>query len=207
MTPENLLTTAAQGLTPPQREAHYGHPGAVLWLTGLSAAGKTSLAIALEQRLTAMGYSCYVLDGDQLRKGLNADLGFEPADRTENVRRAGEVAALFAQAGLVCIAAFISPYREDRARARAACQGQFHEVFVAADLATCEARDPKGLYRLARAGSLTRFTGVSAPYEAPEQPDLTLHTATCSLDTTVQELLDYVKRHVPLRGQGVRTSG
>lgn len=206
MTTNNLLTTALHSLTAHERTQHYGHPGAVIWLTGLSASGKTSLAMALERRLTGIGYSCYVLDGDNLRKGLNSDLGFAPTDRTENIRRAGEVAALFAEAGLICITAFISPYKADRARARAACRKGFHEVFVSADLATCEARDPKGLYRLARTGKLSCFTGVSAPYEIPEQPELIVHTVASSLQVNVEELVGYVTTRIPLRGEELRKS-
>lgn len=185
-------------VTRPDRSAHYGHAGAVLWLTGLSAAGKTSLAMTLECRLLGLGYSCYVLDGDNIRKGLNADLGFSKEDRKENIRRVGQTAALLADAGLICIAAFISPYRDDRAHARRACTTTFHEIYVKSDLATCEARDPKGLYRLARSGAIAGFTGVDAPYEEPEQPDLVVNTANTSLEECVALLLDYVIQHFPL---------
>ncbi|MFJ4347291.1 adenylyl-sulfate kinase [Pseudomonas sp. NPDC089401] len=170
--------------------------GAVIWLTGLSGSGKSSLAQALATRLGQRGHACYVLDGDTLRSGLNADLGFSPADRHENIRRTGEVAALFADAGLICIAALISPYRADRAAARRACKGAFHEIHVKADLATCEARDPKGLYRRARAGELKAFTGIDAPYEAPEQPDLVVNTATTSLQASLDLLLAYALQQV-----------
>ncbi|MEC5218132.1 adenylylsulfate kinase [Actimicrobium sp. GrIS 1.19] len=192
------LTPVVHTLDATTRATHYGHPGAVLWLTGLSASGKSSLSMALEQALMARGYSCYVLDGDNLRHGLNANLGFSPAGRSENIRRVGEVAALFADAGLICITAFISPYRADRARARQSCRSQFHEIHVAASLATCEARDPKGLYRKARSGELQDFTGISAPYEAPEHPDLTIDTTSDSLPASLQKLLDYVIAHYPL---------
>ncbi|WP_342456598.1 adenylyl-sulfate kinase [Pseudomonas sp. PSKL.D1] len=170
--------------------------GAVIWLTGLSGAGKSSLAQALATRLRQRGHRCYVLDGDTLRTGLNADLGFSPAARHENIRRTGEVAALFADAGLLCIAALISPYRADRAAARRACKGSFHEIHVNADLATCETRDPKGLYRRARAGELKAFTGIDAPYEAPEHPELVLNTATHSLPASLDLLLEYVLQQV-----------
>lgn len=171
------------------------HPGGVIWLTGLSGAGKSSLAVALERELSALGYGCYVLDGDALRTGLNADLGFGPADRSENVRRAGEVAALFADAGLLCITAFISPYAADRDRARTACVARgsaFHEIHVAADLAACEARDPKGLYRRARAGAIAEFTGISAPYEPPPQPELRIDTGSEPFSASLQRLLAHV---------------
>lgn len=175
----------------------HGHAGGVIWLTGLSGAGKSSLAAGLERALSERGYGCYVLDGDTLRRGLNADLGFSPQDRRENVRRVAEVAALFAQAGLVCITAVISPYREDRERARQCLAEGFHEVHVAADLHTCEARDPKGLYRKARAGELAEFTGVSAPYEAPLAPQLRLDTGTESFEASLAALLNHVLQHLP----------
>lgn len=180
-------------LTDPDRQARYGHPGAVVWLTGLSGAGKSTLAMELERRLFAGGYAAYVLDGDNLRHGLNADLGFDPDARRENVRRAGEVAALFADAGLICIVALISPYRDDRERARATTAPHpFYEVFVDAPLAVCEARDPKGLYRKARAHTIAGFTGIDAPYERPEAPDLVVRTDERSIDGCELELFDFV---------------
>jgi adenylyl-sulfate kinase len=195
---EKNLTAVPHALNASQRAAHYGHRGAVMWLTGLPASGKSSLAMGLEHALTTLGYSCYVLDGDNIRKGLNANLGFSPADRSENVRRLGEVAALFADAGLICITAFISPYRADRARARQSCGGAFHEIHLAADLATCEARDPKGLYKKARSGELREFTGISAPYEIPEQPQLAIDTGHESIAASVKKLVAYVECNFPL---------
>ncbi|MNM36115.1 putative adenylyl-sulfate kinase [compost metagenome] len=191
------FTTVPHSLSASDRKTHYGHDGAVLWLTGLSASGKSSLAMALEFALTQRGYSCYVLDGDNVRKGLNANLGFSANDRTENIRRVGEVAALFADAGLICITAFISPYREDRARARDAISPMFHEIYIATDLATCEARDPKGLYKKARAGELLEFTGVGAPYEVPECPQLTLNTSNESITESLLKLIHYVEGVLP----------
>ncbi len=171
------------------RVARFSHLGAVVWLTGLSGAGKTTLAMGLESALFEHGCAAYVLDGDNLRHGLNGDLGFAPEDRSENIRRVGEVAALFADAGLICIVALISPYRADRARARAAASGApFLEVHVAADLATCEARDPRGLYRLARSGRLKEFTGIDAPYETPEHPEVVIDTAQLSLPDALASL-------------------
>lgn len=193
------LTDVAHTLDAAEREDHYGHPGAVLWLTGLSASGKSTLAMALEHALMKLGYSCYVLDGDNVRNGLNANLGFSPEDRTENIRRVGEVAALFADAGLICITAFISPYRFDRARARTACRKGFHEIHVAADLATCESRDPKGLYRKARSGELREFTGISAPYEAPDSPELRIDTGGEAMVVSLEKLVTYVLSRLPLR--------
>jgi len=134
-----------------------------------------------------------VLDGDNVRHGLNANLGFSPEDRAENIRRVGEVAALFERAGLIAITSFISPYRSDRDRARAAAGDGFHEIYVKADLATCETRDPKGLYRKARAGEIKEFTGISAPYEAPENPELVIDTAATPLEECLAELAGYVE--------------
>ena len=176
------------------RGARNGHQGGVLWFTGLSGAGKSALAIELEQQLFAKGYQVYVLDGDNIRRGLNANLGFSPEDRAENIRRVGEVAALFAEAGMIVISAFISPYRSDRERARAAAGERFHEIFVHADLEECERRDPKGLYRKARAGEIADFTGISAPYEPPETADLVIDTESMGVEESVRALVAYVER-------------
>ncbi len=176
-----------------------GHIGGVIWLTGLSGAGKSTLAVELERRLFDKGYSAYVLDGDNVRFGLNANLGFSPEDRSENIRRVGEVAALFARAGMIAITAFISPYRSDRDRARAAAPEDFHEIHVKADVATCESRDPKGLYQKARSGEIKDFTGISAPYEAPETPGLVIDTAQFSIDECVAQLIAYVETKFSLR--------
>src|SRR5262249_41961866 len=157
--------SVAESITHAERARVNGHMGGVLWLTGLSGAGKTTLALALQKELFARGYQVFVLDGDNIRKGLSRDLGFSPADRQANLRRVGETAALFAQAGFIVTTAFISPTHADRALARAAASEYFHTVYVKADLATCEKRDVKGLYRKARAGEIAEFTGISAPYE------------------------------------------
>jgi len=171
-----------------------GHSGAVVWLTGLSGAGKSTLATALELALFNQGKQVFVLDGDNLRRGLCSDLGFSPEDRKENVRRAGEVAKLFAEAGFVCIAAFISPYRSEREMARRiAPEGKFIEVYLNAPLAVCEKRDPKGLYARARSGQLKQFTGISAPYEPPERPDLEFRTDQLSVTECVGLLLDKIR--------------
>jgi bifunctional enzyme CysN/CysC len=175
-----------------ERAARNGHRGAVIWLTGLSGAGKSTLALAVERHLFTRGYFVYVLDGDNIRSGLNADLGFSAEDRAENIRRVGEVAALFADAGAVVITAFISPFARDRATARAAAGQAFHEVFVKADLQTCEARDPRGLYRRARAGQISEFTGISSPYEPPERPELVLDTAHQTIEACVEQLVRYI---------------
>ena len=187
-------------LTADNRAARNGHHGGVLWFTGLSGAGKSTLAMEVEQRLFAKGYQVYVLDGDNVRRGLNANLGFSPEDRTENIRRVGEAAALFADSGIICITAFISPYRVDRDRARASAPGRFHEIYIKADVETCEQRDPKGLYKKARAGEIPQFTGVSAPYEAPEAADLEVDTATETVPESVERIVRYVEKVFTLKG-------
>jgi adenylylsulfate kinase len=177
-----------------EREAVLGQRGATIWLTGLSGSGKSTLAVAVEAELVKRGKLAYVLDGDNVRHGLNKNLGFSPADRTENIRRIAEVAKLFTDCGVLAFTSFISPYRADRAAARALfADGDFIEVFVSADVATCEGRDPKGLYKQARAGKIPEFTGISAPYEAPEKPELLLDTAKQSIEQSVAELLGYLE--------------
>ena len=196
--------TVDHGISRAARARRNGHRGGVVWLTGLPGAGKSTLAIAAEDHLFRKGYQVYALDGDNVRHGLNATLGFSPEDRAENIRRVGEVAALFAEAGFIVLTAFISPYRSDRARARAAAERAspegFHEVHVQAPLAVCEARDPKGHYRRARAGEIADFTGVSAPYETPERPDLTVETGARTVEQSVQALIDYIERQFTLTG-------
>ena len=187
------ITWHTTQVTPAMRAEKYGQTGAVVWLTGLSGSGKSTLAVALEARLIEMGRIAYVLDGDNMRHGLNRDLGFAPEDRTENVRRVGEVARLFADAGVIALAAFISPYRAGRAAIAARVGARFYEVHVATPLAVCEARDPKGLYGKARSGEIQGFTGISAPYEAPETPHLRLDTSTLSLDAAVTRLIDMLR--------------
>ncbi len=166
----------------------------MLWFTGLSGSGKTTLALELERRLHEAGRLSYVLDGDNVRQGLSADLGFSPQERAENIRRIGEVAALFADAGYIVITAFISPYRRDRRRARRTAVDPFHLVHLSAPLEVCEERDPRGLYKKARRGEIADFTGVSAPYEAPEHPDLTVDTAGLTVDESLALLMDYAER-------------
>ena len=187
-----------QKISPEQRAARNGHSGGILWFTGLSGAGKSTLALELQKRLFEKGYQVYVLDGDNIRQGLNSDLGFSPAERTENIRRVGEAAALFANAGMIVISAFISPYREDRKRARSAAPEHFHTVHIKADVATCEQRDTKGLYKKARAGTVLDFTGVSAPYEEPENPELVIDTMQHSVEECVAQLVAYVESQFDL---------
>ncbi len=193
------LTIVEHRVATSSRAQRNGHAGGVLWFTGLSGAGKSTLAMAVEQHLFGKGYQVYVLDGDNIRSGLNANLGFSPADRAENIRRVGEAAALFANAGILCIAAFISPYRSDRERARQAAGKAFHEIHIDADLAICEQRDPKGLYAKARAGEIEDFTGVSAPYEAPADPELTVDSGDRSIAACVQDIVTYVERAFKLK--------
>ncbi len=188
----NLVPVRHQ-VTAAERATRAHHAGAVLWFTGLPGSGKSTLAMALERRLFDLGWQVYTLDGDNVRRGLSADLGFSPHDREENIRRIGEVATLFADAGTVCIVAFISPYRADRARAhQAAGDRRFFEVYVRSALATCERRDPKGHYARARAGQIKDFTGVDAPYEVPERPSIVIDTETQDIETCVAQLLEFV---------------
>jgi bifunctional enzyme CysN/CysC len=189
------ITAVAHRVTNPQRIARNGHTGGVLWFTGLSGAGKSTIAMAVEQELFRRGYQAYVLDGDNVRRGLNSNLDFSPEDRAENIRRVGEVAALFADSGQIVVTAFISPYRTDRRRARAAAGNGFHEIHIKASLETCEKRDPKGLYRRARSGEIAEFTGVTAPYETPDSPELTIDTDRLSIDQSVAAVLEYVDRN------------
>ncbi|HET6451941.1 MAG TPA: sulfate adenylyltransferase subunit CysN [Spirochaetia bacterium] len=167
----------------------------IVWFTGLSGSGKSTIANALERRLCALGYHTYLLDGDNLRHGLNRDLGFGPADRSENIRRAGDVARLMVDAGLIVLCAFVSPYRRDRDAIRASVEsGEFVEVHVATPLATCELRDKKGLYKRARAGQLKGLTGIDSPYEAPQDPDVLLDAATQSVEDCALKVLGYLLR-------------
>ncbi len=188
------LTAVAHKVTLRDRWLANRHKGGILWLTGLSGAGKSTIAMEVERRLFHKGYQVFVLDGDNLRQGLNSDLGFNASDRAENIRRVGEVAHLFAQAGMIVITAFISPYRQDRDRARAAAPALFHEIHVKAGVETCEARDPKGLYAKARQGTIAEFTGITAPYEPPVDPELVVDTEQLGIDEAVERVLRYVDR-------------
>jgi bifunctional enzyme CysN/CysC len=168
-----------------------GHVSGILWLTGLSGSGKSTLALRLEEELFKRGKQVFVLDGDNVRHGLCADLGFSPEDRQENIRRVGELAQILAQAGFIVVTAFISPYRADRDGVRARAGDMFHEIHVAADLETCERRDPKGLYKKARSGEIPEFTGISAPYEAPYAAELVIDTGELDVDSCIERLMDY----------------
>jgi adenylyl-sulfate kinase len=187
------LRWCPSAITASDRARLTGHAGRVIWLTGLPGAGKSTIARALEGKLFENRKLAYVLDGDNLRHGLCSDLGFAPEDRKENIRRVGEVAKLLADAGVICIAAFISPYRADRQIVRGILRPEeFIEVYVNAPVEVCERRDPKGLYARARAGELKDFTGISAPYEPPENPDVELRTD----QHTVAESVELVMRHL-----------
>jgi adenylylsulfate kinase len=205
---ENIVWHAA-AVTADDRRRVLHQSGCVLWMTGLSGSGKSTIARALEQRLLIQGHAAYVLDGDNIRHGLNADLDFSPESRSENIRRVAEVAALVADAGLITITAFISPYAADRKRAATIINGdavstpaRFIEVFIDTPLAVCEQRDPKALYAKARAGNIPDFTGISAPFEAPENPDLTLRTASMSVEKAVDMIVDYLHTHNHLETEG-----
>ena len=181
-------------VTRADREELNGHRGCTVWLTGLSGSGKSTIAVALEKELWGRGVRAYILDGDNIRHGLNKNLGFSPMDRTENIRRIGEVAKLFTDGGMVTLTAFISPYRADRDQVRAIMRpGDFIEVFVDCPVETCEERDVKGLYKKARAGEIKEFTGISAPYEAPASAELTIKSHELALEQSVAAVLGYLE--------------
>lgn len=193
MFPDRLVTKVTPSVSRAERCVRNGHESGVLWLTGLSGAGKSTLAMAASSALFETGFHTYVLDGDNLRAGLNVDLGFSKADRAENIRRAAEVAALVADSGAIVLAAFISPMAADRQLASQIIKNNFHEVYIRASLSSCEKRDPKGLYRLARAGKIQSFTGISAPYESPEAPSLTIDTNSSLISRSTDTLVEFVK--------------
>jgi adenylylsulfate kinase len=177
------------------RERMLEQRGVTLWFTGLSGAGKSTLAVATEEALYEQGYLTYILDGDNIRSGINSNLGFSPEDRTENIRRIAEIAKLYRDTGIINLTAFISPYREDRQLARRLADGDFIEVFVDAPLDICEERDPKGLYKKARSGEIKDFTGIDAPYEAPEKPEIHVNTGEQSINECVEQVMEYLKHH------------
>ncbi|HBX23513.1 MAG TPA: adenylyl-sulfate kinase [Desulfotomaculum sp.] len=173
-----------------------GHKSCVLWLTGLSGSGKSTLAIEVEKELYKHRILSYVLDGDNVRHGLNKDLGFSTSDRQENIRRIGEVAKLFVDAGLFVITAFISPFKEDRQKVRELFEpGEFVEIHVNCSIDICEKRDPKGLYEKARQGIIKNFTGISSPYEAPVRPELVINTDEQTIEESVEQVINYLRNH------------
>ncbi|URZ14038.1 adenylyl-sulfate kinase [Clostridium felsineum] len=177
------------------REKMLKQKGVVLWFTGLSGSGKSTVASLLEKSLYEMGYLTYLLDGDNLRHGLNSDLGFRSEDRTENIRRVSEVAKLFADGGIITITTFISPFKEDRSNARKLLGEDFVEVYIDCPLEVCEKRDPKGIYRKARDGEIKNFTGIDSPYEAPENPNITVKTYENTEKQCVQDIIEYLREH------------
>jgi adenylylsulfate kinase len=177
-----------------ERRAQHGHYPCLLWYTGLSGSGKSTIANAVDRMLFEGGCHTYLLDGDNVRHGLNKDLGFDDVSRVENIRRISEVGCLFMDAGLIVSTAFISPFQADRAQARELAKGYMIEIFVDTPLAVCEQRDPKGLYQKARAGQIPHFTGISSPYEAPEQPEIHLQTADLSIEQAARQVVQYLEQ-------------
>lgn len=183
-------------VTRERRELQNGHRSVLLWFTGLSGAGKSTLAHAVEEKLHQMGIRTFVFDGDNVRHGLCSDLGFSADHRIENIRRIGEMAKLFLDAGVIPLAAFISPFRKDREGVRSLVpQGDFLEIYCKCDLETCESRDVKGIYKRARAGEIKDFTGISSPYEEPENPELIIETSKLSLEESVEKVLGLLREH------------
>lgn len=183
-------------LSKAERALQKRQKASVLWFTGLSASGKSTIAGAVEQMLFELGHHTYLLDGDNVRHGLNKDLGFSDEDRIENIRRIGEMAKLFADSGLIVLSAFISPFRSDRQMVRDLMpEGEFVEIFMNTPLEVCETRDPKGLYQKARRGEIKNFTGIDSAYEPPEQPEIVLNTAECSVEECAKHVIDYLRLH------------
>lgn len=196
MSQSTNITWHDSEVTKEDRQRQNDHKSAVIWFTGLSGSGKSTISVALEKALFEEGKHSYRLDGDNVRHGLNKNLGFSPEDRKENIRRIGEVSKLLVDAGTIAITAFISPYREDRDEVRDILEdGEFIEVYTECSVEECEKRDPKGLYEKARSGEIKEFTGISAPYEAPKQPEITINTETQSIDESVEHILNYLKEH------------
>ena len=182
-------------ITKEERAKLLNQKGVTIWLTGLSGSGKSTIAVELEHVLTENRHQAYILDGDNIRHGLNKNLGFSPDDRSENIRRIGEVAKLFTDANIITITAFISPYRQDRDNARKLQkEGEFIEIYVKCPLDVCEQRDTKGLYKKARAGEVKEFTGISAPYEEPVNPELTIDTSKMSIEESTRAILNYLEQ-------------
>ena len=194
------ITWHSGTITREDRERLLQQKGVVLWFTGLSGSGKSTLAGAVEERLFERGHLCLVLDGDNIRHGLNKNLGFSPEDREENIRRIGEVAKLCTDAGIIAMTAFISPYRADRDKARSLVEsGRFIEIYVEVPLDIAEQRDPKGLYKKARAGEIKEFTGISAPYEEPISPEIRINTGEMNLGESVYKVIEYLERRQVVR--------
>ncbi|MDS3993520.1 adenylyl-sulfate kinase [Staphylococcus capitis] len=196
MSESNNITWHDSEVTKEERQNRNGHKSAVIWFTGLSGSGKSTVSVALEKALFNEGKQTYRLDGDNVRHGLNKNLGFSPEDRTENIRRIGEVAKLMVDAGSITVTAFISPYKQDRDNVRAILEDdEFIEVYTKCSVEECENRDPKGLYKKARSGEISEFTGISAPYEAPDHPEIILDTEHESINQSVDRVIQYLKQH------------
>ncbi|CAM3665210.1 adenylyl-sulfate kinase [Mesobacillus zeae] len=193
MKSENVTWHAANILKG-DRQKVYGHKSGVLWLTGLSGSGKSTIAVEVEKRLFERNLKTYHLDGDNLRFGLNKDLGFSAEDRRENIRRVGELAKLFADAGILTITSFISPYQSDRNLARDLLEDDFIEIYLKCSLDVCEQRDPKGLYKKVRNGEIKGFTGIDAPYEVPGEPELIIETDRLTVEESVEKIMDYMEK-------------
>lgn len=196
MSESNNITWHDSEVTKEERQNRNGHKSAVIWFTGLSGSGKSTVSVALEKALFNEGKQTYRLDGDNVRHGLNKNLGFSPEDRTENIRRIGEVAKLMVDAGSITVTAFISPYKQDRDNVRAILEDdEFIEVYTKCSVEECENRDPKGLYKKARSGEIPEFTGISTPYEAPDHPEIILDTEHESINQSVDRVIQYLKQH------------
>src|SRR5690606_11620062 len=195
MTKSTNIVWHESSVTKEDRQKLNNHKSGVLWFTGLSGSGKSTVSVALEKEIHALGIRTYLLDGDNVRHGLNKNLGFSPEDRTENIRRIGEVGKLMSDAGVLTLSAFISPYQEDRDQVRALLEeDEFIEIYVKCSVDTCEDRDPKGLYKKARAGEIKGFTGIDAPYEEPVNPEIVIETDKQTLEESVQTITDYLKK-------------
>lgn len=196
MTTSKNITWHASEVTKEERQQRKNHKSAVIWFTGLSGSGKSTISVALEKALYDQQVHTYRLDGDNVRHGLNKNLGFSPEDRTENIRRIGEVSKLMVDAGLVTVTAFISPYQADRDVVRELlAEDEFIEVYASCSLDECEARDPKGLYQKARSGEIQGFTGINAPYEEPQNPEIVIDTEQYSVEDAVTQIIEYLKIH------------
>lgn len=190
------ITWHESEVTKAQRQTRNGHQSVLMWFTGLSGSGKSTVSVALEKALFEDGKQTYRLDGDNVRHGLNKNLGFSPEDRQENIRRIGEVGKLMVDSGAITVTAFISPYKQDRDNVRQLFEEQeFIEVYTQCSIETCEQRDPKGLYKKARTGEIPEFTGISAPYEPPENPEIIIDTEDNSVEASVNQILNYLKEH------------
>ncbi len=195
MKAENIVWHHGE-ITKKDRQVRNKHKSAVLWFTGLSGSGKSTLSVALEKKLFDLGIHVYRLDGDNVRHGLNGNLDFSEKDRKENIRRVGEVAKLFVDAGILTLTAFISPYKQDRDWVRSILpNGEFIEIYMKASLEECEKRDPKGLYNKARTGAIKGFTGIDSPYEVPSSPEIIVDTEKLSIDQSVDKIVEYLKRN------------